>query len=99
MRKVIARIWFLCCVRMKGNSHDLLFFCVRMSEKGNSQRFVSFCVRMREKGTRQNLVSFCVRMSEEGMGWLRLIGLMKLQVSFAEYILFYRALLQKRPKI
>jgi len=30
------------------------------------------------------------------MGWLRLVGSSKLQVSFAEYHLFYRALLQKR---
>ena len=33
------------------------------------------------------------------MGWLRLVGSLKLQVSFAEYGLFYRALLQKRPII
>jgi len=33
------------------------------------------------------------------MGWLRLIGLIKSQVSFAEYSLFNRALLQKRPII
>ena len=33
------------------------------------------------------------------MGWLRLVGFLKLQVSFAEYHLFYRALLQKRPII
>ena len=33
------------------------------------------------------------------MGWLRLVGSTKLQVSFAEYSLFYRALLQKRPII
>jgi len=33
------------------------------------------------------------------MGWLRLVGSLKLQVSFAEYSLFYRALLQKRPII
>jgi len=33
------------------------------------------------------------------MGWLRLVGSLKLQVSFAEYCLFYRALLQKRPII
>jgi len=33
------------------------------------------------------------------MGWLRLVGSLKLQVSFAEYSLFYRALLQKRPRI
>jgi len=33
------------------------------------------------------------------MGWLRLVGSIKLQVSFAEYRLFSRALLQKRPII
>jgi len=33
------------------------------------------------------------------MGWLRLVGSLKLQVSFAEYSLFYRARLQKRPVI
>ena len=33
------------------------------------------------------------------MGWLRWVGSLKLQVSFAEYSLFYRALLQKRPTI
>ena len=31
-----------------------------------------------------------------GMGWLRLVGSLELQVSFAEYGLFKRALLQKR---
>ena len=33
------------------------------------------------------------------MGWLRLVGSLKLYVSFAKYSLFYRALLQKRPVI
>jgi len=33
------------------------------------------------------------------MGWLRLVGSLKLSVSFAEYRVFYRALLQKRPII
>ena len=33
------------------------------------------------------------------MGWLRLVGSLKVQVFFAEYSLFYRALLQKRPII
>ena len=32
-------------------------------------------------------------------GWLRLVGSFKLQVSFAEYSLVYRALLQKRLMI
>ena len=34
-----------------------------------------------------------------GMVWLRLVASLKLYVSFAEYSLFYRALLQKRPII
>jgi len=33
------------------------------------------------------------------MGWLRLVGSLRLWVSFAEYSLFYRALLQTRPII
>jgi len=33
------------------------------------------------------------------MGWLRLVGSLKIWVSFAEYCLFYRAFLQKRPLI
>jgi len=33
------------------------------------------------------------------MGWLRSVGSFKLHISFAEYRLFYRALLQKRPMI
>ena len=31
------------------------------------------------------------------MGWLRLVGSLNVQVSFAEYSLFHRAFLQKRP--
>ena len=37
--------------------------------------------------------------SDVDMGWLQLVGSFKIQVSFAEYHLFYRALLQKRPVI
>jgi len=33
------------------------------------------------------------------MGWLQSVGSIKLYVSFAEYTLFHRALLQKRPII
>jgi len=33
------------------------------------------------------------------MGWLRLVGSLQIQVSFAEYNLFNRALLQRRPII
>jgi len=42
----------------------------------------------------------CVCVSAiSAMGWLRSVGSIKLQVSFAEYCLFYRALLQKRLMI
>jgi len=34
-----------------------------------------------------------------GMGLLRLVGSLTFYVSFAEYSLFYRALLQKKPMI
>jgi len=34
-----------------------------------------------------------------GMGWLRFVGSLKIYVFFAEYPLFYRALLQKRPMV
>ena len=37
--------------------------------------------------------------STSAMRWLRSLGSIKLSVSFAEYCLFYRALLQKRPII
>ena len=33
------------------------------------------------------------------MGWLQVVGFFKFYISFAEYRLFYRALLQKRPTI
>jgi len=33
------------------------------------------------------------------LGWLRSVGSIRLYVSFAEYHIFYRALLQKRPMI
>jgi len=33
------------------------------------------------------------------MGWLRLVGSLKLQVSFSKYSFFYKALLKKRPTI
>ena len=38
-------------------------------------------------------------MLKHHMGWLRLVGSFKIKVSFAEYHLFYRVLLQKRPII
>ena len=45
------------------------------------------------------LIRICDMPHLYNMGWLRLVGSLKWQVSFAEYRLFYRALLQKRPII
>ena len=39
----------------------------------------------------------CLIWCAHHMGWLRLVGSLKVQVSFAEFRLLYRALLQKRP--
>ena len=41
----------------------------------------------------------CIAVWCNAMGWLRIVGSIKLWVSFAEYWLFCRALLQKRPII
>jgi len=65
---------------------------------------VWLCVRTRvqkEFWRVQDLQSNCIsyRAIHSVMGWLRLVGSLKLWVSFAEYRLFYRALLQKRPII
>jgi len=40
-----------------------------------------------------------VEFSQLAMGWLRLVGSIELQVTFAEYSLIYRSLSQKRPII
>ena len=44
-------------------------------------------------------VHICERSTFIHMGWLQLVGSIKLWVSFAEYSLFHRSLLQKRPVI
>ena len=44
-------------------------------------------------------VLVCIHIQICLMRWLRLVGCSKLQVSFAEYSLFYKALLQTRPII
>ena len=59
------------------------------------------CVLQCEKvmnGIKRDL-DFALIESRVTMGWLRSVGSIKLSVSFAEYSLFYRALLLKRPII
>ena len=54
--------------------------------------FIWTNTRMQNVNTHMNDVN-------NGMGWLRLVGFWKLQVSFAEYRPFCGSLLQKRPMI
>jgi len=71
-----------------------VYVCVRV------YAFVRTCVCVRERVWAQAAV--CLRPwlhAISPIGWLRLVGSIKLQVSFAEYGLFYRAPLQKRPVI
>jgi len=44
-------------------------------------------------------VATTIARDRRDMGWLLLVGSFKFDVSFSEYSLFYRALLQKRPVI
>ena len=46
-----------------------------------------------------SLLIVAISYTNTPMGWLRLVGSWKWQVSFAEYRLFDRALFQKRPNI
>jgi len=55
--------------------------------------YVCVCVRVWVSGVVLSVFAFAA------MGWLRLVGSIKLYASFAEYWLFCRALLQKRPII
>jgi len=65
--------------------------CVRERERERMRECVCVCVLV--------CVCVCCRVAKTHMGWLRLVGSLKLYVTFAEYSLFYRALLQKRPII
>jgi len=53
------------------------------------KNFLVAPVRIRTRSTRSSYVGFV-------MGWPRVVGMLKLWVSFAEYSLFYTALLQKK---
>jgi len=53
----------------------------------------------RDKGSYDWPIYYRMARLKTFMGWLRLVGSLKLQVTFGEYHLFYRALLQKRPVI
>ena len=67
--------------------HTIICMCIHM----HAHPYIFKCIRMYT----YEYISIC----SIHMGWLRVVGSLKLQVSFAEYSLFYRALLQKRPVV
>ena len=73
-----------------------------MTDPARTFSFTSVRKRGREKKEREERGGergrVCVR-DEGGMGWLWLVGSLKVYVSFVEYRLFHRVLLQKRPII
>jgi len=54
---------------------------------------------MRDETKDASIIKDCSLCYGRCTGWLRLVGSLKLKVSFAEYRLFHRALLQMRPII
>jgi len=56
-------------------------------------------VRVSENSVKSEDMGWLWSVKSEDMGWLWSVGSIKLQVSFAEYCLFCRVLLQKRPMI
>ena len=66
---------------------------MKIAESPRKKRDILGCTRQLSS------CAFCGRILYSSMGWLRLVGFFKIQVFFAEYGLFYRALLQKRPII
>ena len=69
-------------------------FCFSLfTEMSFSQKMASLTSRL------ENVISDVDRKRDVVLGWLRLVGSFNLDVSFAEYGLCHRALLQKRPKI
>jgi len=61
--------------------------CERERERESERERERECVWERECDTAESMNPVIT------MGWLRLVGSLKLYVSFAEYCLFYRALL------
>ena len=73
--------------------------CVREIDCVRSLLIVATTYRRDRKVSYQLIGEIGCVFLRYGVGWLRLVGSCKLQVSFAECSLFYRALLQKRPII
>jgi len=75
------------CVR-RGYAHSI----IRAAASWQLQHTATHCNTLLHTATHTNN-------NNESLGWLQWVGSLKLQVSLAEYRLFYKALLQKRPMI
>jgi len=106
---VMSHIWMShinesCCTHEHGTSHIWTSHVAHMNESRRTYERVRLRVGMSHVTCDMwhvtcdmSHVTWLTHMDDTG--WLRLVGSLKLQVSFAEYSLFYRALLQKRPII
>jgi len=75
------------CVH-RGYAHSI----IRAAASWQLQHTATHCNTLLHTATHTNN-------NNESLGWLQWVGSLKLQVSLAEYRLFYKALLQKRPMI
>jgi len=110
----VCRVSEVSCIHLHGSawylySHTLTKYVAKLDltgVQGVRKSYISSCkgaVWVFSHSTPQRVVTDVRRVSESRLystvGRLRFVGSFKLLVSFAEYRLFYRALLQKRPTI
>jgi len=102
---VVCCIVSVCC---SGESSDTTYIhcvnqvcvalCCSVLQCGSVLQCVAVCCSGESVDTTSiMLIKYNTMLCESDMGWLCLVGSLKTQVSFAEYSLFYTALLQKRP--
>ena len=72
--------------------------CVCVCERERVDVSVCMCVYVCAR-VRLVVIASHLSYAESYIRWLRLVNSLRLQISFAEYRLFYRDLLQKRPII
>jgi len=92
-----TRMWHTCAMTHGTRMSHTCAMTRRMSEA----RCACACVASHIKETRSTTYRIWLEflLCETGMRCLQLVGSLELQVSFAEYSLFYMALVQKRPII
>ena len=85
---------------LKSTYHPLHLLPSQRNHQRQEQKSIDDGKRRSDTAPKRCEAVCCVQVSYGvAMGWLRLVGSFKLEVSLAEYSLFYRALLQTRPII